>query len=389
VTEVGQEEPLVVFGPRSLAYDFGPQHPLSPRRFGPGIDLLRELGASRFLEPEGAPDEALARLHDPAYVEAVRRLSIQPDQAPQFGFDRWGDNPPFCGMHEAAAAVAGGSLAAMEQILEGRTRRAFHPGGGLHHAMRSRASGFCIYNDVALAVARARDAGHRVLYVDIDVHHGDGVQALFWNDPQVLTVSLHETGEVLFPGTGFASEIGGPTAAGTAVNVPLQPGTGDRSWLAALQTIVPALAEAFRPTMLVTQQGCDTHVWDPLAHLCVTTAGQAAAAALLDAVANRHTGDRWLVTGGGGYDAFRVVPRAWAIAWLTLTKEPIPQEVPSAWRKRWEEKARLAGSGPLPTAFLDDPSIAPPEDPKLAARNGEVAREALQASLRYLSSRSA
>ena len=135
----------------------------------------------------------------------MRTVSRDPGPAPEYGISPWGDNPAFAGMHEAAAAVAGGSLTAMARILDGTAPRAFHPGGGLHHAMRARASGFCIYNDVALAIALARDAGHRVLYVDIDVHHGDGVQALFWDDPDVLTVSIHETGDALFPGTGFVA----------------------------------------------------------------------------------------------------------------------------------------------------------------------------------------
>ncbi|MGH2468196.1 MAG: acetoin utilization protein AcuC, partial [Candidatus Limnocylindrales bacterium] len=161
-------QPLVVFGPRSLDYDFGPLHPLTPRRFGPGSGLLRALGAEAFIAPEPASDAELERLHDPAYIEAVRRHGLWPAELPASHGIGSGDDPPFAGMHEAAAAVAGGSLAAMEAILDGRAVHAFHPGGGLHHARRDRASGFCVYNDVALAVARARDAGHRVLYMDLD-----------------------------------------------------------------------------------------------------------------------------------------------------------------------------------------------------------------------------
>ena len=199
--------PLLVFGPRSLAYDFGPSHPLTPRRFGPGIDLLRHVGAVPGLEPEPAPLDALLRLHLPEYVAAVRRLSADPTGRGAMGLGL-ADNPAFAGMHEAAATVAGGSLAAMEAILAGRTLHAHHPGGGLHHAMADRAWGFCIYNDVALAVVRARAEGLRVLYVDLDVHHGDGVQALTYGDPGVLTLSLHESGRYLFPGTGFLDELG-------------------------------------------------------------------------------------------------------------------------------------------------------------------------------------
>ena len=220
--------------------------------------------------------------------------------------------------------VAGGSLRAMEAILRGDVEHAFHPGGGLHHAMRDRASGFCIYNDVALAVARARRDGLRVLYLDLDVHHGDGVQALFRDDPGVLTVSFHETGRYLFPGTGFADEIGEGVAAGTSVNVPLEPGTGEGPWLDAVRLLVPSLAAAFRPDIVVSQHGADSHAFDPLAHLRVTTTAMGAAARIVDAVAHRWAGGRWLATGGGGYDAYRVVPRSWSLVWLAGAHRDVP-----------------------------------------------------------------
>ena len=211
---------LLVFGPRSTDYDFGPGHPLTPRRFGPGIDLLRAVGAEPGLAPEPASDADLLMCHSPEYVDVVRRFSIDPYGLPESGIGIQ-DNPPFLDMHEAAAAVAGGSVRAMEAILRGDVEHAFHPGGGLHHAMRDRAWGFCIYNDAALAIARARRDGLRVMYIDLDVHHGDGVQALFWDDPGVLTFSIHESGRYLFPGTGDVTEVGEGAAAGTAVNVPL------------------------------------------------------------------------------------------------------------------------------------------------------------------------
>ena len=230
--------PLLVFGPRSLTYDFGSSHPLTPRRFGPGIDLLRLLGAEPGLAPEPAPDEELLTCHSPRYLEVVKRFSeadLDPWGESEAGIGP-GDDPPFHGMHEAGATVAGGSLRAMDAILRGDVLHAFHPGGGLHHAMRSRAGGFCIYNDVALAVARARAAGLRVMYIDLDVHHGDGVEAIHAADPGVLTVSIHETGRYLFPGTGFQWETGEGEAAGTVVNVPLEPETGEEAWLNAVST---------------------------------------------------------------------------------------------------------------------------------------------------------
>ena len=193
---------LLVYGPRSASYDFGPAHPLTPRRFGPGIDLLRAVGAEPGLAPEPASDEELLWCHTAAYLRTVRRFSRDPYGPPAAGIGMGGDDPPFAGMHEAGAMVAGGSLRAMEAILRGDVEHAFHPGGGLHHAMPDRASGFCIYDDPALAIARARRDGLRVLYVDLDVHHGDGVQAIHWDDPGVVTLSFHESGRYLFPGTG-------------------------------------------------------------------------------------------------------------------------------------------------------------------------------------------
>jgi acetoin utilization protein AcuC len=347
--------PLVVFGPRSLAYDFGPSHPLTPRRFGPGMDLLRYVGAMPGLEPEPAPLDALVRLHLPEYVAAVRRLSADPSGKGVMGLGL-ADNPAFAGMHEAAAAVAGGSLAAMEAILAGRTLHAHHPGGGLHHAMEDRASGFCIYNDIALAVVRARTEGLRVLYVDLDVHHGDGVQALVYGDPGVLTLSLHESGRYLFPGTGFLDELGEGPAAGSAVNMPFEPYSGETAWLDAVRALLPTLAAVFGPDVVVSQHGADSHAWDPLANLRVTTTAMAEAARVVDAVAHRWAGGRWLATGGGGYEVHRVVPRAWALTWLAGAHREPPERTPEAWRDRWSSDAWSYGATVMPTSFLDEPN---------------------------------
>lgn len=347
--------PLLVFGPRSTSYDFGPGHPLTPRRFGPAIDLLRAVGAEPGLAPEPATDDELLSVHDEAYIAAVRRFGADPGLPPAFGIAPFGDVPAFAGMHEAGAAVAGGSLRAIEAILRGDAVHAFHPGGGLHHAMRARASGFCVYNDVALAVAAARTAGLRVLYVDLDVHHGDGVEAIHADDPGVLTVSFHESGRYLFPGTGDAVGGRGP-AAGTIVNVPFEPYTGEDAWLAAVRSLVPDLAAAFRPDIVVSQHGADSHAWDPLAHLRVTTTAMGAAARLIDEVAHRHAGGRWLATGGGGYDVYRVVPRAWALTWLAGAHRDPPPETPPNWRERWAAEADEWGAGSLPEHFADEPN---------------------------------
>jgi acetoin utilization protein AcuC len=360
--EVPGHGPTLVFGPRSTTYDFGPEHPLTPRRFGPGIELLGSLGAEPGLAPEPASDEELGWIHDPVYIEVVRAFSREPLAEASHGIGA-GDTPPFPGMHDASAAVAGGSLRAMDSILRGDIEHAFHPGGGLHHAMPDRASGFCVYNDPALAIARARREGLRVLYVDLDVHHGDGVQAIHWDDPGVVTLSIHETGEALFPGTGFIEELGGPHALGSKVNVPLEPGTGERGWLAALARVLPVLAEEHRPEVVVSQHGSDGHAWDPLAHLRLTTTVMGAAARLVDAVAHRWAGGRWLATGGGGYDAYRVVPRAWSLVWLAGAHLDPPPETPLEWRRGWSAAAASHGQAPMPERFEDEPNVGRPFGP--------------------------
>jgi len=369
---------LLVFGPRSTTYDFGPAHPLTPRRFGPAIDLLRAVGAEPGLGPEPASDEELRWSHSRRYIETVKRFSEMPHGWAEAGIGEGGDDPPFAGMHEAAAAVAGGSIRAMEAILRSDVEHAFHPGGGLHHAMRDRASGFCIYDDVALAIARARLDSLRVLYLDFDVHHGDGVQAIHWNDPGVLTFSIHESGRYLFPGTGGVGELGVGVAAGTAVNLPLEPVTGERAWLPAVEAIVPELAAAFGPDIVVSQHGADSHAWDPLAHLNMTTTAMGGAARLVDAVAHRHAGGRWLATGGGGYDAYRVVPRSWSLVWLAGAHREVPASTPEAWRERWASEGARYGQAPPPAAFTDPPNAGEPVD---GAQDAADSRSAVVAAL--------
>jgi acetoin utilization protein AcuC len=383
------DPPLLVFGPRSLDYDFGPAHPLTPRRFGPGIDLLRALGAEPGLAPEPATDDELLLCHSRRYVDVVKRFStFDPGwMEAEAGIGTGGDNPPFAGMHEAAAAVAGGSIRAMEAILRGEVEHAFHPGGGLHHAMPGRASGFCVYDDPALAIAVARRAGRRVLYVDLDVHHGDGVEAIHAADPGVLTVSFHESGRYLFPGTGFADEVGEGPAAGTVVNVPLPPETGDGAWLAAVSALVPELAAVFRPDVVVSQHGADSHAWDPLAHLQNTVTAMGAGARLVHDLAHEHAGGRWLATGGGGYDVYRVVPRTWSLVWLAAAHRDPPAETPEAWRERWAADAARYGQTPMPLTFDDPPTATAPGNVEAIERTVEGVRGTVLPLLRVAAAR--
>ncbi|HZI96148.1 MAG TPA: acetoin utilization protein AcuC [Actinomycetales bacterium] len=308
----------VVWDPSFTSYDFGPGHPLTPVR----LDLTARLAdALGLLERPGvqvsgadvADDDLLATVHDPDYVAAVRRVSDDPtltDLARGLGTD---DDPVFAGMHEASARVATGSVECAEQVWRGEVAHGVNFCGGLHHAMPDRASGFCVYNDIALGIRRLLDLGARkVVYIDIDVHHGDGPQAIFWDDPRVLTISLHESGRMLFPGTGFPDELGGPHAIGSAANVALPPGTGDAGWLRAVHSVVPQLVRAFEPEVVVSQHGCDTHFLDPLAHMAVTIDAQRTAAAMIHALAHEVCDGRWVALGGGGYEVVDVVPRSWA-----------------------------------------------------------------------------
>jgi acetoin utilization protein AcuC len=225
-------------------------------------------------------------------------------------------------MHAACAEVVGASLVAAQAVHSGRSAHAFSPAGGLHHAMRSRASGFCVYNDVAVAAAWLKAQGHRVAVVDVDVHHGDGTQAFFYSDPEVLTISLHESGRYLFPGTGFPEETGSGAAAGTSANLPLLPYTWDEPWLSAFEALVPPLLEDFRPTVLVTQDGCDSHRLDPLAHLQTSTRIWPYAGRRFHELAHKLCEGRWVALGGGGYAVREVVPRAWTLLFAEMAESP-------------------------------------------------------------------
>jgi acetoin utilization protein AcuC len=343
----------VVWNSSMTAYNFGPGHPMAPARMDLTARLARSLGlldqAHVSVEaPEVASDAELETVHSPDFVEAVHRVSEDPsfpDEARGLGTE---DDPAFAGMHEAAARLAGGSLLAASAVLDGSALHAVNFGGGLHHASRDRASGFCIYNDSALAVRKLLDGGiRRVAYIDVDAHHGDGTESIFWDDPRVLTISLHESGLTLFPGTGFANEIGGVLAEGSAVNVALPSGTGDAGWLRAFHAVVPQLVGAFEPEVIVSQHGCDSHRLDPLAHLNISVDGQREAAAAVGNLAARHCGNRWIATGGGGYNVTDVVPRSWSHLIAIASGRPLPLKtpVPEDWRAYVEDKFGTATPG--------------------------------------------
>ncbi len=324
----------VVWDEGYLAYDFG-AHPMNPVRLELTIRLARALGVLDRVDlvpPIAAGEADLLRVHTASYLDAVREASTD------LNFSGFGlgtdDDPVFLGMYDASALIAGGSQLAAQRLWNGDCEHAVNIAGGLHHAMRDHASGFCVFNDVVLGIRELLDAGaQRVAYVDVDVHHGDGVQAAFYDDPRVLTISLHQDPRTLFPGTGLPSEIGTGAAEGTSINVALPPGTSDRGWLRAFRAVVPSAVRAFGPDVLVTQCGCDTHHEDPLANLELSVDGQRMAIAELHQLAHEVAGGRWLAFGGGGYGIVRCVPRTWTHLIAEASGRPVDldAEIPLSW----------------------------------------------------------
>jgi acetoin utilization protein AcuC len=357
----GSLRSALIWDPGFTAYRFRPDHPFNPRRLELTVSLIEELGllesdAVSMVPPRPATEEELLRVHAPEYVDAVRRMSRGDGDAREMR--RWGlgteDTPVFEGMHEITSMVVGGTLRAAELVMSGEVSRAFAIAGGLHHAHRAMASGFCIYDDLAVAIRWIRDEhGARVLYIDNDAHHGDGVQGIFYEDPEVLTFSIHESGRYLFPGTGFVDELGDGDGYGYSFNLPVEPFTEDDSWIDLYGSALRDICAAFRPEVIVLQSGCDAHVLDPLTHLRCSTRMFEETVRLTCEMADEYCEGRLLATGGGGYAVWNVVPRAWSLVWAHLSGQPVPAAIPHSWQQRWQ------GESPelLPT-HLRDPAEA-------------------------------
>jgi len=307
-----------------------PGHPLRPERLRETWDMLQAYRAfdapnTRVVAPRPPTEEELATFHTRGYIDMVRRLSQGERGLDERRYNLgWGDNPIFAGMYESEGLKVGSALVAAELLLNDEADIAFSFAGGLHHAGRDFAYGFCVFGDGAVAIQRMRAAGWRVAYVDIDAHHGDGVQAAFYDDPSVLTISFHESGRFLFPGTGFTDELGDGAGFGYSVNIPLYPYTDDDTYLWAYDQVVPPLVKRFGPDVVVTQLGVDAHWRDPLTHLSLTTHGFEALFQRLSQLC-----PRWLAVGGGGYDA-AVVPRVWTLAWSVMSGQNLPNDLPGA-----------------------------------------------------------
>jgi acetoin utilization protein AcuC len=360
----------LIHSDRWQRFDYGAEHPLRMERLGltwrlmDAYGLTRLQGMQRF-EPPPAGEADLRRFHTAEYLDVLKRAdrgSLSGD-AGLHGLGP-GDNPVFPGLWEAAQLAAGGSLLAAHLVAAGEVTRAFHFAGGLHHAMADRASGFCYVNDAVLAILHLRQRGLRVAYVDIDAHHGDGVQFAFFDDPRVLTISTHERGDRLFPGTGFVEEQGIGEGVGYAVNVPLEPYTDDSVYGRVFEEVVPPLLEAFRPDVVVAQLGIDSHRTDPLTHLALSVQGFARAVRRLTELA-----PRLVALGGGGYD-LQNVARAWTAAWAIMNAIELPEALPPAFAA---DAARFG----FRTRSLWDAAVEVPEP--IRSRASEYAARQLDA----------
>jgi acetoin utilization protein AcuC len=369
--------------PEARIYDHGPGHPLRPERVLLTWDLIAATGLDRrpgvrVLGCEPASDDVLGLVHTEAFIEATKAAGSGVEgNWSRFGYGP-GDNPIFDRMHEAGALVAGASVEAARAVWRGEQLHAFNAAGGLHHAMPARASGFCVYDDPAVAIAwLLREGAGRIAYVDVDVHHGDGVQAIFWDEPRVLTISIHQYDPGwFFPGTGAITERGGPRVEGSAINVPLPADTGDDGWLEAFRAVIPPAVERFGPDVLVTQLGCDTHASDPLAQLRLTTRAYRECAKELHALAHKAAAGRWVATGGGGYQWARVVPRAWSLYFAEMVgaADELNDDLPT----EFVAEAERRSGGAIPSTFSEPDLGSGPADDAARAVAAQVRRIVLE-----------
>ncbi len=367
---------LVLYHDRYQAYNFGPEHPFSPQRQAMLVDLLQALGVwTPPTDPPLATRSDILCVHAESLVEQVEAAAEgepRPD-ARQFGLNT-ADVPVFDGMDAATRGLVGGTLHGARCIADGSADRVLQLGGGLHHAQRELASGFCVYNDLSVAIHALREASLRVAYLDIDVHHGDGVQWIHYDDPNVLTLSLHESGRYLFPGTGGVSELGDEPGHGLSLNVPLEPYTEDDSYRECFDRVVPYAIEQFGPDVIVAQCGADAHFSDPLADLMLTTPTYERLFRQIIDLAETHTGGRLLLTLGGGY-RFDATVRIWAMLYLIANGLDLPNELPSDWHATWE--ARLDAS--LTPTLHDAPQdFDVPRHDTIAKQNRRVSKRLME-----------
>ncbi len=373
---------VFVFSEAQLKYKFNSNHPFNQQRLELTLDLLKKIGAikeEQIVLPRMATDEELLLIHDPNYVNAVKLASI--GELPQAVAENYGlgteDTPIFPNMHEASSFLVGGTLTAVDHVMTGKAKHALNLGGGLHHGFRGKASGFCIYNDSSVAIKYMQEKYHaRVLYVDTDAHHGDGVQWSFYDDPDVCTLSIHETGRYLFPGTGSINERGQGKGYGTKFNIPLDAFTEDESFIDAYTLALQEICEFFKPDVIITQNGADSHYLDPLTHLSATMKIYREIPKIAHKMAHQYCDGKWIAVGGGGYDIWRVVPRAWAMVWLEMTENSnFSGSLPKEWLDRWQSLSPVT----LPPEWDDPIDLYPPIPRKeeITEKNAQTVQKAL------------
>jgi acetoin utilization protein AcuC len=363
------KEAIFIYDPKLSTYELSSTHPFKPIRLELTRSLLQYMGllsTHHEVPPRGISDNQILAVHDDEYVAVVKTVSKGKhlSEAYSYGLGT-SDNPIFPNMHEAISRVCAATLTAVDEVASGRAKRALNISGGLHHAHKDKASGFCVYNDLAIAIEHAvKKHGLRVAYVDIDAHHGDGVQWLFYDRADVMTVSIHESGRYLFPGTGHTYETGKDAGRGYSVNVPLEPFSEDDSYLEAFEAVVPTALRYFKPDLIVLQAGADMHRYDPLADLGLSIQGMQKSYRRISELADELCDGRLVVTGGGGYDPYRTVPRAWAALWTILSRQNLLPEIPNDWRDQWKSKSPIE----LPQSVFDDTDQWP-----LISRRSEIA----------------
>ncbi|MRG87724.1 acetoin utilization protein AcuC [Salinibacillus xinjiangensis] len=352
-----------VYSDQYAKYHFHADHPFNQKRVQLTYELLKDTGFltdDQIIQPRMATDEDLSLIHDEKYIEAVKLANkgkLSSKKGLEFGLGTE-DTPIFNCMHEAASLIVGGSLQAVDAVLQGEVKHALNLGGGLHHGFQRKASGFCIYNDGAIAIQYIRKFYNlRVLYVDTDAHHGDGVQWAFYDDPDVCTLSIHETGRYLFPGTGNVNERGLKEGYGYSFNIPIDAFTEDESFLEVYEKALRQIVEYFKPDVIVSQNGADAHVYDPLTHLCGSMQIYEAIPKLAHELAHEYCHGKWIAIGGGGYDIWRVVPRAWAQIWKVMTTNtPFTGKLPAQWLDRYQQESPVK----LPQFWHDEEGFYKP-----------------------------
>ncbi|QQZ10587.1 acetoin utilization protein AcuC [Heyndrickxia vini] len=376
------KDAVFIYSDELLSYRFSKDHPFNQFRLTLTLDLLNELKVIHnedIIKPRMAKDEELQLIHDPAYIAAVKSAGkgqLSEEIAENYGLGTE-DTPTFPGMHEASALLVGGTLTAVDYVMTGKTPHALHLGGGLHHGFRGKASGFCVYNDSSVAIKYLQEKYHaRVLYIDTDAHHGDGVQWSFYDDNDVCTFSIHETGRYLFPGTGNVNEWGNGIGYGYSFNMPVDAFTEDESWLQCFTTTIKEVAAYFKPDVILTQNGADSHYYDPLTHLSASINIYREIPKIAHELAHQYCDGKWIAVGGGGYDIWRVVPRAWSMIWLEMINHsPLSGKLPISWVDKWQKKAPI----PIATTWEDPQDLYEPipRKPEITEKNFKTAERIL------------